>query len=87
MSILRKKLAIVVVSDGNDFTDVIGTRGFSGPGASKIKGAYIAGTLAYRTAKYAYQRYFNYATKTTSRTRGTATEPLLAEESVLEVAS
>jgi len=65
-------MAIVVVGS-NDFTDVIGTRGFGAQGASKFGAAIQAGRLAYRTAQWAYKRYFNYATKTFSRQTGTAT--------------
>ena len=53
--------------------DIIGTRGLGGQGVSKIGAIIQGGRIGLRFAKKGYSRYFNYATKTTSRTRGTAT--------------
>ncbi len=64
-------MTLVVVPDdafGNEF---VATRGFGGPGISKIGAGIQAGRLAYRLSKSAYQRYFRYATRTRSRQAGT----------------
>ncbi len=66
-------MTLVVVSSEADFADVIGTRGFGGQGASKVGAILQGGRLAYRTAKFAYKRYFGYATRTRSRAIGTST--------------
>ncbi len=63
----------LVVVGNNDFTDIIGTKGFGSRGVSKVGAIVQTGRLAYRVAKFAYKRYFGYATKTRSRTIGTAT--------------
>ncbi len=65
-------MGIVAVPDVTD-PSIIASRGFGGAGISKVGAGIQAGKLAYRTAKWAYKRYFGYATKTRSRTIGTAT--------------
>ncbi len=66
-------MTLVIPSNEYDASEIFGTRGFNSGGASKI-GAIIQGSrLAYRTGKFAYKRYFGYATKTRSRQIGTAT--------------
>ncbi len=57
----------------DDLTDVFGVKGFGGQGVSKLSGAIQAGRLGYRTAKWAYGRYYRFATKTPSRAAGTGT--------------
>ncbi len=68
-------MGIVIPStESNDEVDFFATRGVgSGTGVSKFGAGIQAGRLAYRLAKYGYQRYFGYATKTRSRAIGTAT--------------
>ncbi len=66
-------MTLVIPSNEYDASEIFGTRGFGGQGASKIGAAVQAGRLAYRVAKYGYKRYFGYATRTKSRAIGTAT--------------
>ncbi len=66
-------MTLVVPPETNEDVDFFATRGFGGAGISKIGGAIQAGRLAYRTSKWAYRRYFGYATRTRSRTIGTST--------------
>ncbi len=71
MSIRNNQMTLVTVGN-NEFTDLIGTRGFGGQGASKFGAILQAGRLGYRVAKFGYKRYFGYATRTRSRTIGTS---------------
>ncbi len=64
---------IVVVPGYDDYADVVGTRGLGGQGVSKIGAAYQAGRIGYGLAQKGFNKYFNYATKTVDRTKGTAT--------------
>ncbi len=66
-------MTLVVAPESNIDPTVIGTKGFGSRGVSKIGAAVQAGRLAYRVSKYAYRRYFGYATRTRSRSIGTAT--------------
>ncbi len=66
-------MTLVVAPESNIDPSFVATKGFGGLGASKIGAGIQAGRLAYRTAKYAYKRYFGYATRTRSRAIGTAT--------------
>ncbi len=66
-------MTLVVVPDdafGNEF---VATRGFGGPGISKIGAGIQAGRLGYRLANKAYQKYFRFATKNKNRQAGTGT--------------
>ncbi len=66
---------MTLVRTQNEFMpELIGTRGFgSGTGISKIGAISQGSKLGYRLARYAYKRYFRYATRTKSRAAGTAT--------------
>ncbi len=67
-------MTLVRPSSGQFDPALVGTRGFgAGTGISKIGAGIQAGRLAYRLSKYAYRRYFGYATRTRSRAAGTAT--------------
>ncbi len=57
----------------DDLTDVFGIKGFGGQGVSKFSGAIQAGRLGYRTAKWAYGRYFRASIRNPSRAAGTGT--------------
>ncbi len=62
---------VIPSSESNSDVDFFATRGFSAPGISKFGAGIQVGRLAYRTGKWAYKRYFGYATKTRSRSAGT----------------
>ncbi len=68
-------MAIVIpTTESNDEVDFFAIRGFgSSAGVSKIGAGIQAGRLGFKLARYAYRRYFGYATKTRSRAAGTGT--------------
>ncbi len=70
----RKILGIVIPSsESNEEVDYFAVRSFAGGGVSKFGAGVQLGRLGYRTAKWAYKRYFRYATRTRSRAAGTGT--------------
>ncbi len=65
---------VIPSTESNDEVDFFAIRGFgSSAGVSKIGAGIQAGRLGYKFSKWAYSRYFGYATKTSSRAKGTAT--------------
>ncbi len=66
-------MTLMVAPESNIDPSFVATKGFGGLGASKIGAGIQAGRLAYRVGKFAYKRYFGYATRTRNRSIGTST--------------
>ncbi len=64
-------MGLVIPSGELDDIDFFATRGFSSPAVSKLGAGIQTARLGYKVAKYAYKRYFGYATRTRSRAAGT----------------
>ena len=55
------------------YPEIVGSAGYGAPRIGYAGGIAQGARIGYRVSKYLYRRYFKFATKTRSRSAGTAT--------------